>query len=320
MFTAFFTRFRVRAIILAIAAILIIRKQENRLHVVDDWYTTAIRQDKRSRSTAKKLVVFNALGKKHNLPLVEHARRTIFKPAKWDCVAFMFAKENRISDDDPHLHRLQDELGCTIVRTPGVMWGTFLQYVSPTFVSNYDHVALVLDDMFIPDQGPHAVDVNKMIRNMAKHDIQVMSPGIVGDTYKLIENAEKEGLDGCIGEVQFIETYVQLFTRDAWTCYYNMLHYSGSKGWCYDACFKSQCPDFRLGQDFSMLAWHMDRELTELPKAEILGTDLVDWKPEEPIVENGYQEIDGMKICERLGGCHIDKQNISITKIACPAS
>ena len=60
-------------------------------------------------------------------------------------------------------------------------------------MSNYDHVALVLDDMFIPDQGLHAVDVDKMIENMAKYDIQVMSPGIVRGTWKSINNAEKEG-------------------------------------------------------------------------------------------------------------------------------
>ena len=64
------------------------------------------------------------------------------------------------------------------------MWGNFLQYIFPTFVSNYDHIALVLDYMFIPYQGLHEVDVEDMIKNMAKYDIQVMSPGIVRGTWK----------------------------------------------------------------------------------------------------------------------------------------
>ena len=81
-------------------------------------------------------------------------------------------------------------------------------------------------------------------------------------------------------------------------------------------CFKSLCPDFRLGQDYLMLAYHMDRGVAKIPEGEIHGTDLVKWEPEDPIVENGYQEIRGMIICERLGGCDFDKKNV--TEIVCP--
>ena len=82
---------------------------------------------------------------------------------------------------------------------------------------------------------------------------------------------------------------MQLFTRDAWTCFYKMLHHSGSKGWCYDMSFKSQCPEFILGQYYLMLAYHMDRGVIKLPESEIHRTDLVDWESEYIIVENGYQ-------------------------------
>ena len=97
----------------------------------------------RARSTSDNLVVYNALGRQQNLTLVEHSRRNIFKPDEWDCVAFMFGKGDRIPDDDEHLVVLRDELGCSISRTPSVTWdwGTFLQYISPTFVSNYDYIA-----------------------------------------------------------------------------------------------------------------------------------------------------------------------------------
>ena len=90
-------------------------------------------------------------------------------------------------------------------------------------------------------------------------------------------------MGGCIGEVQFIETYVELFTRDEWTRFYKMFHHSGSKGWCYDMCFKSLCPDFRLVQDYLMRAFHMDRGVAKIPEGEIYGTDLVKWEPEDPI-------------------------------------
>ena len=169
MSTARVAMFISAVLLAAMTSILIIRQEENPFNnfntrsIKNDKgrKSNATKQDEGSRSTAKNLVVFNALGKINNLPLVEHSRRTIFQPDKWDCVAFMFAKEDRIPNNDTHIKQLRDELGCTITRTPGVMWGNFLQYISPTFVSNYDHVALVLDDMFIPDQGLHAVDVEK---------------------------------------------------------------------------------------------------------------------------------------------------------------
>jgi hypothetical protein len=47
-------------------------------------------------------------------------------------------------------------------------------------------------------------------------------------------------MDNCIAQVDFIETYLQVFTRDAWKCYYQMLHYTGSRGWMYD--LKSSAP------------------------------------------------------------------------------
>jgi hypothetical protein len=273
-----------------------------------------------TRSTADNLVIFNNLGKIHNLPLVEHARRTIFKPDKWDCIAFLIADEEHIPDDDPILRGLQDELDCTIPRTPGSMlWGDYLQFITPTLVSNYDYFALVLDDIFIPDRGPNPVDADKMLENMETYDIQVMSPGIVGDTWKYAEIAKEMGLDGCIVEPSFIETYVELFTRDAWKCYYKMLHYTGSKGWWYDVSFKYKCPDFRLGQDYSMTAWHMDRGRTQLPEfAEINGTDLAKWEPEPPINSKAFRKVKAKKICEKLDGCPGKNQKPELKRIVCP--
>ena len=277
----------------------------------------------RARSTSDNLVVYNALGRQQNLTLVEHSRRNIFKPDEWDCVAFMFGKGDRIPDDDEHLVVLRDELGCSISRTPSSItwdWGTFLQYISPTFVSNYDYIALVLDDVFIPDRGSRAVNPNKLIKDMKTHNIDVMSPSIMGYSHGLRQVALDESVDGCLMEVDMLETFVQLFTRDAWECYFNMLHFTGGKGWCYDLCFQSQCPDFRMAQDFSMRAMHMDKWVVELnfelPKGEVIGTNLTDWKPKPKVAENEYLEKANMKVCEELG-CdrRISKE---LRAISCP--
>ena len=267
------------------------------------------------RSTANNLVVYNALGKRHNLALVEHSRRTAFKPDEWDCVGFMFAKEDRIPDDDPHLRRLIDELGCAIPRTPGLFWGDFLQFITPTFVANYDYIALHLDDIFIPDQGPNKFNSTEFLDTMKKHDIGIMQPGMIGDSRQILHTAKDRGLDGCVAEVNLIETYVEVFTRDAWECYSKLLHYTGSRGWCYDVCLQSQCPDFRQAYDFRFRAWHMDREVVKLPRKLIAGTGLEEWAPEPKILENGYQEVMGAAICQRYH-CTIEK--FIYDEIECP--
>ncbi len=129
------------------------------------------------RSTADKLVVYNAVRGPNNLAYINHSRSTAFPQKEWDCIVYMYATESEVGDDDIHLRNLRDNHGCTVPRTPGVMWVTFLQFITPTLVANYDYIALVLDDVMIPNKGEYAVDTKKMIKKMKDHDIQVLTPG-----------------------------------------------------------------------------------------------------------------------------------------------
>lgn len=273
-------------------------------------------------SSKHHLVVFNALGKRSNLLLVEHSRRHIFKAEKWDCIAFMFAKEDHIPNNDTHLQQLRDDQNCTILRMPKLMWGDFLQIITPTFISSYEYITVVLDDIFIPDRGPHAVNADVMIDNMKSYNIQVMSPAVVGDSHNYIGKAKKRHMDNCIAQVDFIETYLQVFTRDAWKCYYQMLHYTGSRGWMYDLKFSDACPHLIFAQDYSMHVWHMDKGLTKIPMNETNSTDLLNWEYESPIMENGYVNVNPKTICSFWeGGCSQEKISNSQTikkKIVCP--
>lgn len=281
-----------------------------------------IKRNLLEKSKNDRLVVYNAVGSSHNLALINHSRSTSFPNKNWDCLIFMYAKEDLIPDDDEHLRNLQDNLGCTVPRTPGMFWGTFLQFITPTLVSNYDYVALVLDDVFIPNQGKQAVNIDAMIDNMEKHDVHVMSPGVVGDTYKFINLAHEQNMDKCIAESFLIETFLQIFTRDAWECFYNMLHYTGAKGWFYDVCYKPACPDFRLAYDFSMVAYHA-KEGTTLPKDQIVGTDLGEWTMDKKFLDNGYfdtkLEKEALKILDRIhcNPNHNDRYNLK--EIECPS-
>mmetsp|Transcript_12594 Transcript_12594/g.15974 ORF Transcript_12594/g.15974 Transcript_12594/m.15974 type:complete len:355 (+) Transcript_12594:56-1120(+) len=281
-----------------------------------------------ARSTADKLVVYNAVRGPHNLAFIHHSRHTSFPKDQWDCLVYMYAKEDEVPDDDEHLRSLRDKLGCTVPRTPGVQWVTFLQFITPTLVANYDYIALILDDVMIPNKGEYAVDPKRMIENMENHNIQVMTPGIVGDTHRFVQTAEERGLDKCLVEVNYIETYLQLYSRDAWECYYKMLHYTtGNKNWFYDFCYKPQCPDLKLAQDFGMLAYHMNMDgqgiEEERPNEEqiIASAASVDTNTDESI-ENGFLlNPDAVKIRQMLTQCRDSGSDIRELKaISCPHS
>jgi hypothetical protein len=53
-------------------------------------------------------------------------------------------------------------------------------------------ITIVLDDNFIPDRGPHAVNADVMIDNMKSYEIQVISPAVVGDSHNSIGKAKKK--------------------------------------------------------------------------------------------------------------------------------
>merc|ERR550539_808102 len=158
-----------------------------------------------------------------------------------------------------------------------------------------------------------------------------MTPGIVGDTHRFIQTAEERGVDKCLVEVNYIETYLQLFSRDAWECYYKMLHYTtGNKNWFYDFCYKPQCPDLKLAQDFGMLAYHMnldgegmeeerpnEEEITKAADANAasVGSNL-------DVVENGFLlNPEAVQIRQMLTQCRDNANDIRDFKvISCPIS
>lgn len=254
----------------------------------------------------KNLVVFNAIGRKSNLILIEHARRNIFPQDDWDCIAFMYADDDDIENDSKNLQLLKDDLFCSISRMPGLHWGDFLHFISPTLTSNYYYISIVLDDVFIPHSGEHKVDVHKMIEQMKENGIDVFSPCVISDTFESLRKAQRKGLEECIGEVDYIEIYVKLFTREAWACFFKMLHYSGKRGWFYDVLFKEFCPNLTLAQDFSMWAWHMDKTLIYLPVSDYNCKNLSSWKIEKEVNDSGYYNISGDLFCNKIG-CSVDE-------------
>ncbi len=154
-----------------------------------------------------------------------------------------------------------------------------------------------------------------------------MKLGIVGDTHDFIQTAEERGLDKCLVEVNYIETYLQLYTRDAWECYYKMLHYTtGNMNWFYDLCYKPQCPDLKLAQDYSMIAYHMNMDgqgieeerpnEQEIAAAAGVGSNTDQINPNQFLLSE-----DAEKIRQMLTQCRDIGSNIrEFKEISCPDS
>jgi len=287
-------------------------------HVIKSIFNAESLKEISLKQPAKNLVVFNAIGKRNNIPLIEHARKRVFTPDKWDCIAHMVSKEDTVPDDDPHLRALIDELDCSVPRTPALYWGDLLQFITPTLVSKYEYIALVLDDMFIPHEGERAFDANLFVERMKKYNIGVMQPAVDNDTWNTIAVSKNFGVNGCIAEVPFIETYLEVFSRDAWKCFYSNLHYIGSRGWCYDLCFKKTCSEFVTAQDFTMITYHMDQLKVTLPyndKTVVIPEDLA-WSKGDKL-QQGYLNLDMYGICKRCDVKFFFPKG-PMTKIYCP--
>ena len=71
---------------------------------------------------------------------------------------------------------------CDVIRVPGIDWGHFLQFLPPQLISlSFDHVALLLDDVFLPKFGPSSVNIPVLLQQMQKHNLKSISPALLGD-------------------------------------------------------------------------------------------------------------------------------------------
>ena len=226
----------------------------------------------------KNLVVINAIGRRAYLPYNVHAIQHHFPhDDEWDCIAFMYVNESHIPDSDQHLTLLRDNLGCTVIRTPEMHWGIFLQFLSPTLVvPQYEYIAILLDDVFLPHHGDHAIHVPQLLHQMKVHNVTSLSPGIVGDHHQILNPRDNiQEYQQCLVQVKFLETYFQLFTSQAWKCYYSMLHYTGFRGFGYDVCFRHVCGG-RLAVDYRQVAYHLDLAWDQIPPALIQDLPLLE--------------------------------------------
>ena len=196
--------------------------------------TTATQNQRKTNSNEtdkkKNLVIVNAVGQRSNLPLNVHAMDNHFSQDDWDCILFMYMNETVIPDDDDNLWKLQQEERCAVIRTPGIPWGVFLQFLPPLLVNQYEYIAVLLDDIYLPRQGKRPINVPRLLSQMQTHNLSSITPGIVSDNHRVLNPNKHKDYQDCLVEVKFIETFFQIFTLPAWKCFYNLLHYKGGRG------------------------------------------------------------------------------------------
>lgn len=257
----------------------------------------------------RNLVVFVALGSTSAITTIHYNVFSHF--LEWDCIVYTYKTEDQISSDDPMVKEIMSK--CSLVRLPGLFWEHFLMTLTPELVQQYEHIAVVLDDVFAPTQGDTPVNVTKLLQGMKKHNMSSISPSVQYCTWPSTKPRPRD--DRCIWHVEQIETFFQIFTRELFMCWHSFMHYSNIQGWCLDLCLDTKmCPSIsRLAVDASMISYHIGYK-NEVEK----------WVPESARVGINLTSSRGrggtpgsLVLCQTLGGC--PRGFFNSTKVECDA-
>jgi hypothetical protein len=205
----------------------------------------------------RNLVAFTALGTPTAIATVHHnIMRHFAHDDDWTCMLFMYVNESHIAADEPRILELSQH--CSVVRVPGLKWAHFLLSLTPAVVQHFDHIALVLDDVFAPNEGPSPVIVPMLLERMKRHNLSSISPAIKGGFWPSSHPPHKPQ-DACLQRVNVLETFFQIFTRKHWNCYHSYLHHANPQAFCMDLCMQNLCPGV-FAIDGSMVAYHLGRQ------------------------------------------------------------
>ena len=254
------------------------------------------------------LVLFVALGTESAIPTVHHNVFSHF--LDWDCIVYVHKNETYVSPDGQKFKEIMSK--CSIVRMPGMYWEHFLMTLAPELVQQYEHVAVLLDDLFAPSQGDTPVNVTKLLQQMREHNVSSISPSVKGSAWSTTNPSD----DRCLWHVEQIETFFQIFSREMFQCWHSYMHFSNRQGWCLDLCLdKQMCPLIsNLAVDASMIAYHIGYQLdleSFIPESALAGTNLTG---------STFRGGTGgsLVLCDSLGGCPNYFPNTNI--IACHAT
>lgn len=192
------------------------------------------------------LVAFVAVGQEVMIPTVIH---NLDHFAGWKCIVFVYASQAQLPSDLPSMLRLSDA-GCQIERYPGLRWGEFLWKLDADVTRPYKHVAIVLDDVYMPFRGPRPVSIATLVEQLDRHNLSSISPAVEESYYP--ESSPRDSV--CLWRVARAETFLTIFSQQGWKCLYDRLEVENKAGICYDVMFGRHCGP--VGVNYGQIAYH----------------------------------------------------------------
>lgn len=137
-------------------------------------------------------------------------------------------------------HFISDD--CEIIDGPGIKWELARKYVTPEYCKDYDLIFFWDDDIDVC-----AFSLKRFIDIFRRNRLQMAQPALTGDSYyshkvTLRDRGRKVGR-----YTDFVEIMVPVFTREAWSAFYNQIDTDIKWGWGLDDMARSLCAYRNIG-------------------------------------------------------------------------
>lgn len=158
-----------------------------------------------------------------------------FPDSQWDCIALFWS-----TPEDADKSILQR---CNATVAVNWKWASLLALADAKVRSqNYEHVCVMLEDIVIPK----GFQVGRPLQLLHTTNYSMLSPVVKGATHREMQSM----LDWPLQRMGALEIYLTFFTRRAWDCFAQLLHYTFPKtlhhkgmkiGWGFDMCYRPFC-------------------------------------------------------------------------------
>jgi hypothetical protein len=131
---------------------------------------------------------------------------------------------------------------CTFVKVHKQTYVYFLNSINPLFVSKYDYMTVVVDDVaHYPPYGKF--DLETYFDIIIANDLGYISPSLIGSYWsrEIGPRAVNESVNQVGRFVKFIEVQATTFRPDVWNCMHQIIDTEFPSGWGIDLWFWQYC-------------------------------------------------------------------------------
>jgi len=133
--------------------------------------------------------------------------------------------------------------GCSFIYEKGFRWYFSKKYVTPDYCKKYDYIFFWADDLDVDN-----FSYKNFIEIMERNNLENAQPALSNNSYYGLGITLKNEKYNIGRYTDFVENMATVFTRDAWTKYWNMMEKDYNFwGWGYPALAKSFCGYKNMG-------------------------------------------------------------------------